>query len=110
MNNSVDLCENRERYLFLDIMKFIALILMPCIHIFNMFSTMEFTGNKFLSESVATQFGFIYLIVPGVFMFCMGVALVRTKNQTPKAFALRGLKLYYNAFLTSSNLSVILIF
>jgi len=83
----------KERLLFLDIMKTIALVLMACIHTFNVISGFELYGESFPLKSLSTQMGFIYQIVPGVFMFCMGAGLVLTKKQTPKALAFRGLKL-----------------
>ena len=102
MTNKGNICEANGRFLFLDIMKVIALILMPCIHAFNLIIGFGISGEQFPTEAVSMQMGFIYLIVPGVFMFCMGAGIVLSRKQTPKALLFRGLKLLLIGFVLNA--------
>jgi len=79
-----------ERESFLDILKFIALIMMVIIHTTNVIVEFGiFTSN---SEILMLNSNIIYLVSPTIFMFAMGASLHLTKNKDGNSFIRRGIK------------------
>ena len=91
-------CLKRSRYLYLDILKTIALILMPLPHIYEIADGLEMLEAGFPFEKIDTILGVLYLFITSLFLFSMGCGLVLTKKNTPADYARRGLKLLLIGF------------
>lgn len=78
---------NNTRQLELDVAKAFAVIFMITVHVFDHMTAMN---GKFLPK-------FVELLgcppAAGVFMLAMGVGMVYTRHNSPKEFAVRGVKL-----------------
>ena len=88
----------RSRYLYLDILKTIALILMPLPHIYEVADGLEMLEAGFPFERIDTVLGVLYLFITALFLFSMGCSLVLTGKNTPADYARRGLKLLLVGF------------
>ena len=91
-------CLKRSRHLYLDILKTIALILMPLPHIYEIADGLEMLEAGFPFERMDTILGVLYLFITSLFLFSMGCGLVLTKKNTPAEYARRGLKLLLIGF------------
>ena len=89
---------NRDRYLYLDMLKLFALLCMPCMHVLEIADGLEMLEPAFPMATVQTILGILYLVTPGVFLFSMGCSLALTQNNTPAAYARRGLRLLWVGF------------
>lgn len=78
---------NTGRQLELDVAKAFAVIFMITVHVFDHITDMH--GNVF--PKIVEFFG--CAPAAGVFMFAMGVGMVYTRHDSPKEFAMRGIKL-----------------
>ena len=85
-----------SRYFFIDILKVIALFMMPIIHINSVFDGVAAMGLiKFTADraSIDLLCSVLYLFTPGIFMLCMGFVLSNSSRNTPEKLAKRGLQL-----------------
>ena len=90
---------NTGRQLELDVAKVFAILFMVTIHVYEEMSVVNYYWAR-----PDNAFRFILEFLGGplaapVFMFAMGVGMVYTKRRTPRAFALRGLRLLAASYL-----------
>ena len=90
---------NTGRQLELDVAKVFAILYMVTIHVYEEMSVVNYYWAR-----PDNAFRFILEFLGGplaapVFMFAMGVGMVYTKRRTPRAFAIRGLKLLAASYL-----------
>lgn len=83
----------------LDLVKFIALLLMPFMHVLAHFRIWDLLKSDFPVERLELESGLLYNIVPGVFMICLGCGIVLTRNSTPLRLARRGITLMFISLL-----------
>ena len=95
----IELTTKKHRVVYLDLLKVIALLLMPCIHVMAALPEMELISPNFPVDSITTHGGILYLFVPGVFMFCMGCGLQLSNHSTPSQLMRRGLHLLLVGFI-----------
>ena len=88
------------RYFFIDVLKVIALFMMPIVHINSVFNgvagmgLIRFTADRAPIDQLCS---ILYLFGPGVFMLCMGFVLSNSSHNTPEKLAKRGLQLFCSA-------------
>lgn len=84
------------RYFFIDVLKVIALFMMPIVHINSVFGgiagmgLIRFTADRAPIDQLCS---ILYLFGPGVFMLCMGFVLSNSSHNTPEKLAKRGFQL-----------------
>lgn len=83
---------NAGRQPELDVAKVFAILYMVTIHVYEEMSVVNYWVRPDSVFRVVLEFLGGPLAAP-VFMFAMGVGMVYTKRRTPRAFAIRGLKL-----------------
>ena len=87
---------SKPRYLFIDIVKVIALFCMAIIHVNTLFTeyfdmgAIAYTVDRNLVDYIGS---ILYLFAPGVFMICMGFVMKNSSTNTPGKIAKRGLHL-----------------
>lgn len=97
------MAQEKKRLLYIDIVKVIALILMPIIHLdlvlFNMSEYYGLGTYQVDANLLGKITEIMYLFVPGIFMFCMGVGMAVSTHNTPTDYIKRGAKLLLIGFL-----------
>ena len=86
----------KPRYFFIDVLKVIALLMMPIIHASAVFNGVAGMGLiKFTADRVSIDLlcSILYLFAPGVFMLSMGFVLSNSSHNTPEKLAKRGMQL-----------------
>lgn len=89
---------NKGRQFEVDVIKFLAIPFMVCIHFYEQFGAYNFKGT--LPDSLfrnAMEFIGGPLAAP-VFMFSMGIGMIYTRKSTPKDFMRRGLRLLITGY------------
>lgn len=82
-----------KRFLEIDLIKVFALILMPMSHIYDDFGV-YYDLMKNIPEYATKQLGLLFMNVPSIFMICLGLGIVFSKNSTPKQLMLRGFSMF----------------
>ena len=94
MGNQFATSKNNARRRFeIDVVKFLAIVFMVCVHVYEDMSVIDW------SVPHTDVFGNVIEFLGGpltapVFMFTMGIGMVLTHHDTPKEFAKRGLHLF----------------
>lgn len=91
--------DNKGRQFEIDLIKFLAIPFMICIHFYEQFGAFEF--EKELPDSLfrnAVEFTGGPLAAP-VFMFSMGIGMIYTRHNTPEDFFRRGARLLIAGYL-----------
>lgn len=89
---------NTGRQVELDVAKVFAILYMVTIHVYEEMSTVHYWTRPDSLFRIVLEFLGGPLAAP-VFMFAMGVGMVYTKRRTPRAFAMRGLRLLGASYL-----------
>ena len=89
---------NTGRQIELDVAMVFAIIYMVTIHVYEEMSVVRYWTPPDSLFRIVLEFLGGPLAAP-VFMFAMGVGMVYTKRRTPRAFAMRGLRLLVAAYL-----------
>lgn len=89
---------NTGRQPELDVAKVFAIFYMVIIHVYEEMSVVNYWARPDSIFRVVLEFLGGPLAAP-VFMFAMGVGMVYTKRRTPRAFAIRGLKLLLASYI-----------
>jgi len=89
---------NTGRQVELDVAKVFAILYMVTIHVYEEMSVVRYWARQDSLFRGILEFVGGPLAAP-VFMFAMGVGMVYTKRRTPRAFAMRGLRLLAAAYL-----------
>ena len=89
---------NTGRQPELDVAKVFAIVYMVVIHVYEEMSVVNYWARPDSVFRVVLEFLGGPLAAP-VFMFAMGVGMVYTKYRTPRAFAIRGLKLLLASYI-----------
>lgn len=89
---------NTGRQPELDVAKVFAILYMVIIHVYEEMSVVNYWARPDSIFRVVLEFLGGPLAAP-VFMFAMGVGMVYTKRRTPRAFAIRGLKLLLASYI-----------
>ena len=89
---------NTGRQLELDVAKVLAIFYMVIVHVYEEMSSVNYWAMPDTLFRTVIEFIGGPLAAP-VFMFAMGVGMVYTKHRTPRAFAVRGLKLLAAAYI-----------
>ena len=94
----MDSLNNNGRQFEVDLLKFLAIPFMVCIHFYE-----QFGAFGFKSEIPASIFRNVMEFTGGplaapVFMFSMGIGMIYTHKSTPKDFMRRGLKLLLTGY------------
>ena len=89
---------NTGRQVELDVAKVFAILYMVIIHVYEEMSVVRYWSRPDSLFRVVLEFLGGPLAAP-VFMFAMGVGMVYTKHRTPRAFAMRGLRLLLASYL-----------
>lgn len=90
---------NRGRQFEVDLIKFLAIPFMICIHFYEQFGAFDF--KRVLPDSFfrnAIEFIGGPLAAP-VFMFSMGIGMIYTRKNTPKDFMWRGARLLITGYM-----------
>lgn len=82
-----------ERRFEIDLIKVLALILMPMSHVFDEF------GNYYslmtnIPEYSTTQLGLLFMNIPALFLLCLGFGIIFSKNSTPEKLFKRGVQMF----------------
>ena len=90
--------KDNRRLFEVDSVKFLAIIFMVCVHVYEQFGKWDFYGDipgsayrntlEFLGGPLAAP----------VFMFCMGVGMIYTRHSEPADFIRRGVKLLLTGY------------
>ena len=91
---------NSGRQRELDWAKTFAIIFMITIHVYEQLSVIDIETVPTGAFRIAMEFLAGPLAAP-LFMFCMGIGIVYSRNNTPDKMALRGVKLMRNGYLLS---------
>ncbi len=89
---------NTGRQVELDVAKVFAILYMVTIHVYEEMSVVRYWSRPDSVFRIVLEFLGGPLAAP-VFMFAMGVGMVYTKYRTPRAFAMRGLRLLGASYL-----------
>ena len=89
---------NPGRQLELDVSKVFAILYMVIVHVYEEMSAVNYWVMPDSVFRGIIEFAGGPLAAP-VFMFAMGVGMVYTRHRSPKAFAVRGLKLLAAAYI-----------
>ena len=89
---------NTGRQPELDVAKVFAILYMVIIHVYEEMSVVRYWSRPDTVFRIILEFLGGPLAAP-VFMFAMGVGMVYTRHRSPRAFAMRGLKLLGAAYL-----------
>lgn len=89
---------NTGRQIELDVAKVFAILYMVTIHVYEEMSVVRYWSRPDSVFRTVLEFLGGPLAAP-VFMFAMGVGMVYTKHRTPRAFAIRGLRLLGASYL-----------
>ena len=89
---------NTGRQVELDLAKVFAILYMVIIHVYEEMSVVHYWSRPDSLFRGVLEFLGGPLAAP-VFMFAMGVGMVYTKHRTPRAFAMRGLRLLLASYL-----------
>lgn len=89
---------NTGRQPELDVAKVFAILYMVIIHVYEEMSVVHYWTRPDSLYRIILEFLGGPLAAP-VFMFAMGVGMVYTRHRSPRAFALRGLRLLGAAYL-----------
>ena len=89
---------NTGRQVELDVAKVFAILYMVTIHVYEEMSVVRYWARPDSLFREILEFVGGPLAAP-VFMFAMGVGMVYTKHRTPRAFAMRGLRLLLASYL-----------
>lgn len=82
-----------KRVFEIDLIKVLALILMPMSHIYEEFGV-NYNLMKNIPNNVNEQLGLLFMNGPTLFMICLGFGIIFSKNSTPKKLMIRGLSLF----------------
>ena len=82
-----------KRVLEIDLIKVLALILMPMSHIFDEFGNYYNLMNN-IPQNYTEQLGILFMNIPTLFMICLGFGIVLSKNSTPEKLVKRGLFMF----------------
>lgn len=96
--NNMEPITNRGRQFEVDLIKFLAIPFMICIHFYEQFGAFDF--KRVLPDSFfrnAIEFIGGPLAAP-VFMFSMGIGMIYTRKNTPKDFMWRGARLLITGY------------
>ncbi|MBQ9720523.1 MAG: hypothetical protein IJV64_07500 [Oscillospiraceae bacterium] len=84
---------DRRRSLHLDLLKWVAMRIMPALHAAYHLEFEGFFSPVYPAEAVSALLGILYNFVPGAFLFCLGCGVVLTRHGEPRELAERGGKL-----------------
>ncbi len=82
-----------KRILEIDLIKVLALMLMPMSHIFDEFGNYYNLMNN-IPQNYTEQLGILFMNIPTLFMICLGFGIVLSKNSTPEKLVKRGLFMF----------------
>lgn len=82
-----------KRVLEIDLIKVLALLLMPMSHIFDELGNYYNLMNN-IPQNYTEQLGILFMNIPTLFMICLGFGIVLSQNSTPEKLVKRGLFMF----------------
>lgn len=82
-----------KRFLEIDLLKVLALAIMPMSHIFDEFGN-YYDLMKDIPQTSTLELGLLFMNIPTIFMICLGFGIVFSKNSTPQKLLQRGLWMF----------------
>lgn len=84
---------NRKRVFYLDLLKFVSIYAMIVCHLFYNYYSYTHESARGMIPGLMSMEKTLYLIVPGIFIFCLGGGLYLCRTKTWNYFVHRGFSL-----------------
>ena len=84
---------NRKRVFYLDLLKFVSIYAMIVCHLFYNYYSYTHESAQGMIPGLMSMENTLYLIAPGIFIFCLGGGLYLCRTKTWNYFVHRGFSL-----------------
>lgn len=84
---------NRKRVFYLDLLKFVSIYAMIVCHLFYNYYSYTHENAQGMIPGLMSMENTLYLIAPGIFIFCLGGGLYLCRTRTWNYFVHRGFSL-----------------
>ena len=84
---------NRKRVFYLDLLKFVSIYAMIVCHLFYNYYSYTHESAQGMIPGLMSMENTLYLITPGIFIFCLGGGLYLCRTKTWNYFVHRGFSL-----------------